>query len=47
MLVDSIMYAQDIKKLYNSKKYSDIKIVCGNEIFLCHKNILATRSDVL
>jgi hypothetical protein len=39
-------YAQDIENLFNSEKFSDVKIVCGNETFFCHKNILAARSDV-
>jgi speckle-type POZ protein len=39
-------YFQDMEKLFTSGKFSDVKIVCGNETFLCHKNILATRSDV-
>jgi hypothetical protein len=39
-------YAQNIEKLFNSEKFSDIKIVCGNETFFCHKIILASQSDV-
>jgi hypothetical protein len=39
-------HAQDIEKLFNSEKFSDVKIVCGNETFYCHKNILASRCDV-
>jgi speckle-type POZ protein len=40
------VYARDIEKLFNSEKFSDVNIVCGTESFLCHKNILAARSDV-
>jgi hypothetical protein len=39
-------YAQDIEKLFNIEKFSDVKIVCGHETFFCHKNILATRCYV-
>jgi hypothetical protein len=38
--------ARDIEKLFNSEKFSDVDIVCGTESFLCHKNVLAARSDV-
>jgi speckle-type POZ protein len=32
--------------IWNSEEFSDLKIVCGNDTFFCHKNILVTRSDV-
>jgi hypothetical protein len=38
--------AQDLEKLFNTENFSDVKIVCGNETFFCHKNILAARSNV-
>jgi hypothetical protein len=37
---------QDLSKLLNDKKFTDVKIVCDGEAFKCHKAILATRSDV-
>jgi hypothetical protein len=43
---NSSPYFQDMVKLFTSGKFSDVKIVCGNKTFLCHKNILASRSDV-
>jgi hypothetical protein len=39
-------YFQDMEKLFTSGKFSDVKIICGTETFLCHKYILASRSDV-
>ena len=35
-----------IESLYKSGKYSDCKIVCGNEEIQCHKMILTSRSVV-
>jgi hypothetical protein len=43
---DAKAIAEDIKKLFNTEKFSDVRIICGNETFLCHKNILATMSQV-
>jgi hypothetical protein len=43
---DSSRYAQDIETLFNSEKFSDVKIVCGHDTFFGHKNILASRNDV-
>ena len=35
-----------IGKLFGEKKFSDIKITCGEEVFDCHRNILSVRSPV-
>jgi hypothetical protein len=43
---DPSIYVQDMEKLFSSGKFCDVKIVCGNETFPCHKYILASRSDV-
>jgi hypothetical protein len=43
---DPSIYVQDMEKLFTSGKFCDVKIVCGNETFPCHKYILASRSDV-
>jgi speckle-type POZ protein len=45
-LDNSSTYFQDMEKLFTSGKFCDVKIVCGKETFLCHKNILATRSEI-
>jgi hypothetical protein len=42
----SVNLYQDAVKLFTSGKFSDVKIVCGNETFPCHKAVLAARSDV-
>ena len=31
---------------YSSKDFSDVKIVCGEEVFDCHQVVLAARSPV-
>ena len=31
---------------FNDKEFSDIKIVCGDKVFDCHRNILSSRSPV-
>jgi len=33
-------------KLFNRKKLSDFKIICDGKTIDCHKNVLATQSDV-
>ena len=38
--------SQDLGLLFTSNEYADITIVCGDEKFKCHKNILASRSPV-
>jgi len=35
-----------IGKLFGEKKFSDVKITCGEEVFFCHRNILSVRSPV-
>jgi len=35
-----------IGKLFGEKKFSDVKITCGGEVFDCHRNILSVRSPV-
>ena len=35
-----------IGKLFGEKKFSDVKITCGEEVFDCHRNILSVRSPV-
>ena len=35
-----------IGKLFGEKKFSDVKISCGEEVFDCHRNILSVRSQV-
>ncbi len=36
----------DLKKLKDREKFSDVKIICGEMEFKCHKIILAARSEV-
>jgi hypothetical protein len=38
---------QTMKKLLTNDTFSDFKIVCDDETFNCHKNIVAAKSDVL
>jgi hypothetical protein len=38
---------QTMKKLMTDDTFSDFKIVCDDETFYCHKNIVAAKSDVL
>jgi len=33
-------------KLFSGKKFSDFKIICDGKTIDCHKNVLATQSDV-
>ena len=35
-----------IGKLFGERKFSDVKITCGEEVFDCHRNILSVRSPV-
>jgi hypothetical protein len=37
---------QSMEKLLTDPTLSDFKVVCGEETVRCHKNILATKSDV-
>jgi len=37
---------QDLDKLFLSKDYSDVIIRCDDKVYDCHKNILASRSQV-
>jgi len=41
-----LQVSSHINSLYQSGKYSDCIVVCGDEVFKCHKNILASRSTV-
>ena len=43
-VVNVITSAQD---LLETGKFSDFTIICQDEQFLCHKNILKKKSDVL
>jgi len=36
----------DFETLFLSKDHSDVKIRCGGKVYDCHKNILASRSQV-
>jgi hypothetical protein len=46
VLYDPSSLIQDLSKLLNDKKVTDVKIICDGETFKCHKAILAARSDV-
>ena len=46
LLQKASTFTHDMTKLWKDQNFSDFKIVCGSENFLCHKNILAHRSDV-
>jgi hypothetical protein len=46
VLHDPSSLIQDLSKLLDDKKVTDVKIVCNGETFKCHKAILAARSDV-
>merc|ERR1719203_1570149 len=35
-----------MKSMYNLSSFSDLTIFCGDQKFLCHKIVLASRSDV-
>jgi hypothetical protein len=39
-------FVKDFSKLLGNPEFSDFKIVCDEVSFPCHKNILASRSDV-
>merc|ERR1712142_628510 len=41
-----LQVSSHIESLYQSGKYSDCIVVCGDEEFRCHKVILASRSPV-
>jgi hypothetical protein len=43
----SYICLQTMKKLMTDDTFSDFKIVCDDEAFYCHKNIVAAKSDVL
>ena len=32
--------------MFNSKEFTDFKIICGANTFECHKTVLACQSDV-
>ena len=34
------------EKLFLQDEFSDVKILCGDKIFPCHKNILCSQSEV-
>ena len=38
---------QDLVNLLRDEKFTDVKLKCGDEEFLCHKSILAARSSAL
>merc|ERR1719508_489201 len=40
------LFLENMKSMYNLSSFSDITIFCGDQKFLCHKNVLASRSDV-
>ena len=37
---------KDLVSMYNDKQFSDVRIVCGSEVFHVHKLILCARSPV-
>ena len=37
---------EQVGKLFGEKKFSDVKITCGKEVFYCHRSILSVRSPV-
>ena len=37
---------QQIGKLLGNQKFSDVRIICGEEVFDCHRSILSVRSPV-
>ena len=37
---------EQVGKLFGEKKFSDVKITCGKEVFPCHRSILSVRSPV-
>ena len=37
---------QQIRKLLGNQKFSDVRIICGKEVFDCHRSILSVRSPV-
>merc|ERR1719186_2048705 len=39
-------FVENMKALYGLNSFSDLVIFCGDQKFLCHKNVLAARSDV-
>ena len=43
----SYIRLQTMEKLLTDDTFSDFKIVCDDEAFYCHKNIVAAKSDVL
>jgi len=38
--------AQDFDSLFNSKQQTDVSVKCGEKMFNCHQNIVASRSQV-
>jgi len=42
----ALQLSSHIDSLYQSGKFSDCTIFCGDEVFKCHMNILASRSPV-
>ena len=40
------MMMKQFGKLFGNKKFSDVKIICGEDVFHCHRNILSVRSPV-
>jgi len=41
-----IVLHENLHKQLTSGKYSDVSLICGEEIIPCHKNILAAHSKV-
>ena len=41
-----IQMKEQFGKLLGEKKFSDVKITCGDEVFHCHRSILSVRSPV-
>merc|ERR1719369_573016 len=39
-------FVKNMKSIYEFGSFSDFTVFCGGEKFLCHRNILAARSDV-
>ena len=46
LYIEGPLFSQTISSLFLDETSSDIKIICGDEEFPCHKFVLCSRSDV-